>query len=1811
MHAPGFRHTRAPNRRLILKCHARACEHFVSPRARARTKWCQHTRARARSPQTQGSHARGSPPYDTRTRANKIVATVARAQTILYRQARACGQQCGDASAGPKVCRHARGREQNRGTSRARAQLLGHHARVCRHAIVATRARAAKLRTNQKPPTQTGRGRRQRPRAQSSSRSSTRSRSNAAAQPAGAAEVGAGTASDDAGGDDAAAAEDDDNADDFFRIVGVWERTGSRSRRTLMETIEVRFHDWEHAKHPETLLAACIERLLHRVLAGRPAPLRVGLSLQPPGWDNCFHIPMRAPEQNSASALAAAIEAFAKQYDALDLFSADVRFKVAAVWPLPGANVGGACAANEQQARGALRCRSFVPVINGAAGDRWCLARAIVIGLADRQLCTLEQRPVLQFRHFCTGQVGAAGAPAAFQLLQAAGVSHDLPTYGVPEAKRIQHWLDATLGAQQVRLVIFARESGFRVAWKGELPARFNLCVVAQNSHYGYIQRPEQLFHVSLSARFAHMHAHVQARQYCVDCEQMVDRRTHPQGCRALCSQCLRFGWGRPCARVPGEGAPLRCDDCQFVFENRDCFEAHRRQVDPPPPGWQQDRRRGQRPHRSMCAERRVCHRCAQVVWVRHGAHQCGVFGNAVQQHQQQQQFCRRCQAMHDVQWTPHFIQPTIAVQQFGVVAGAPAIAEAMEQVEMLGGAEEADAALVGTEDDDDARQQQQQQPGRRRRRRRHPLRFLFWDVECAQERVEDPAEDDEAAAEHQLAVLKHVPVLVCAEVICERCIALGVDLEREPLRKAPNCCCGAAWRGAPRRQWAQRLHEDAFSDPDDDDAAAAAAHAGRGARERGDETTTNPRRLRFFNTNNNNTNNNNNNAAAGPSAMEQFVDFLLHTGPVDVCTVMLAHNGGRYDVHLLLEELQRQGVRPTRMVATGLRVYTLELGGRYQRHIIAKDTLNFFGCALAKLPATFGLRGVADKPYFPYKYIHEANMDVPLVGRLPPRDDYDPERMRPAERAQFMRWYDAEQQRRQGRSFVLRRELLRYCANDVRILRRAVLRFREVVSELADGMEPFMVAATIAGLALSIYRQCFLPPNVMVHTPEGGFLRRRLASAASRHFFALLEHQRPTWRGRLRTAQWSIGEECVEDDGYRLDAVLYRRVPLRPLAIEYNGCFFHGCPRCYPQRQQRLAGGQPAELLYVRTQQRAWALEHQHGYELKTVWECEFRQLLQRRPNLRLAYTDVCRAVPGPLDLRNDALFGGRTEPFALHYACADNNANTHVGAEEEEIDYLDIVSLYPFVMKYRPFPTGVPNVLTDAQLDARQPPLPWTRPADNPFCGFLLCRVLPPTPAELGARHTLLPFRTRGGRLTFPLCAMCAELGNADGRAKQHPQRQFPRALPRCRHGEQQRAWTHAYTHVELNAALALGYRVLTLYEVWHYEAWASLESGNSLFATYVDTLLRLKVEASGWPSDCTTAEQRARFVADYAQREGIHIDAQQVQPNPGMRAVVKTLLNALWGKLAQRAERDDIRYTGSAREFHDLLLDPRQDVVDFVHINEQLDRCAVRLRHPFVRGPATNNLAVACFVTAHARVYLHARLEEVRLAGGRPLYCDTDSVLFIKRRGAAPLPTEGDALGQLKRELPGRRIVQFFSAGPKNYGFRHVCARTGGDERAERKVRGLELNYVASQLLPFDRMCRMVLNYFGRRRNVERCVAVPQRRFVRTKRAEILTRPSTKLYRPVFTKGLVVAVAPALFDGGGRRDTAFFTRPFGWYDDDDDNNNNNNNNADDAPPEQQQPQAAEDAAEEEEEEEPDVAADDPDANSEDSGDDEWHLL
>lgn len=165
----------------------------------------------------------------------------------------------------------------------------------------------------------------------------------------------------------------------------------------------------------------------------------------------------------------------------------------------------------------------------------------------------------------------------------------------------------------------------------------------------------------------------------------------------------------------------------------------------------------------------------------------------------------------------------------------------------------------------------------------------------------------------------------------------------------------------------------------------------------------------------------------------------------------------------------------------------------------------------------------------------------------------------------------------------------------------------------------------------------------------------------------------------------------------------------------------------------------------------------------------------------------------------------------------------------------------------------------------------------------------------------------------------------------------------------------------------------------------------------------------------------------------------------------------------------------------DFHRWLADPRYNVLDWIHIAENLDRLVVRLKTELCEPVKTNNLPVAAFVTSHARLRLYKYIEQADSEGCHLLYCDTDSVIYAKNRFTAAGVVEGDQLGEMKREMGDRRILEFVAAGPKNYGLRHVNNITGTDERMMCKVRGFELNSLACESLNFETLKRAAFEKF----------------------------------------------------------------------------------------------------------------------------------
>ena len=90
----------------------------------------------------------------------------------------------------------------------------------------------------------------------------------------------------------------------------------------------------------------------------------------------------------------------------------------------------------------------------------------------------------------------------------------------------------------------------------------------------------------------------------------------------------------------------------------------------------------------------------------------------------------------------------------------------------------------------------------------------------------------------------------------------------------------------------------------------------------------------------------------------------------------------------------------------------------------------------------------------------------------------------------------------------------------------------------------------------------------------------------------------------------------------------------------EFNGCYFHGCPTCFPECKAKCN----------KTMERKNLLEPA-GYKVETMWGCEWDQIKKGLPKARRANIEE-QARKQNVRTR-DALMGGRTEAFKSYSKC------------------------------------------------------------------------------------------------------------------------------------------------------------------------------------------------------------------------------------------------------------------------------------------------------------------------------------------------------------------------------------------------------------------------------------------------------------------------------------------------------------------------------------------------------------------------------
>ncbi|XP_015793693.1 uncharacterized protein LOC107370221 [Tetranychus urticae] len=659
--------------------------------------------------------------------------------------------------------------------------------------------------------------------------------------------------------------------------------------------------------------------------------------------------------------------------------------------------------------------------------------------------------------------------------------------------------------------------------------------------------------------------------------------------------------------------------------------------------------------------------------------------------------------------------------------------------------------------------------------------------------------------------------------------------------------------------------------------------------------------------------------------------------------------------------------------------------------------------------------------------------------------------------------------QQQAGVEFDFNKEIIEYCRSDVQILQTSMLKFTTLFKSVT-GLNPITRGFTLASIAMETFRANMLKPESLGITPTIGYGDRKHSVVGT----AWLDSQEKMI-GKKILREHRIGNFYA--DGY---------IPETKQVFEFWGCYFHGCPLCYQDRTHIIRMGDQdisVSVLFDRVQTKRIYYAHR-GMTLHEIWEHELDKC-DPYIKSRISSYEIIKKV-GPISIR-ESFFGGRTNNIKFHHKCTGN----------ERIRYLDFTSLYPYVLKKYQYPMDHPELIQENFVEI------------DSYFGFIKCKVLPPRNMNIA----ILPMRI-GKKLLFPLCRTCAiEMSHSV-----------------CNHTEDDRYLTNTWTSIELQEAVKNGYRIVKIYQILHYP---KPDESDSQFASYIRMWLKIKQEASGWPSWCQTEDDKAKYVFDYKSAEDVDLDPSKIEKNPGKRSIAKLMLNSFWGKLAQNQNMPKTDVLRSYADLWGVLNNPEFETLGLFEANQD----TIIVQHKFNEesiekvNPGKTNIAVASFVTAYARLELFRLLQLIENhREGRVLYFDTDSVVFIERDGDPEIKC-GDYLGELTDEIePGWICTQFVTLGPKNYGYESTGPN--GEVKATIKVKGIKLTAAALDIITIERLVSMISNYIEGQQDE---VLIQQSNITSNKFTHVVrTRCFEKIYRAVSEKRRI--------DGNN-------TRPYGY--------------------------------------------------------------
>lgn len=795
-----------------------------------------------------------------------------------------------------------------------------------------------------------------------------------------------------------------------------------------------------------------------------------------------------------------------------------------------------------------------------------------------------------------------------------------------------------------------------------------------------------------------------------------------------------------------------------------------------------------------------------------------------------------------------------------------------------------------------------------------------------------------------------------------------------------------------------------------------------------------------------------------GLDCVKNFLDFIFN----DLNTfclknnekmkfIAIAHNGKAFDFQFIIKHMLENRQKP-KLLKRGTKILYIS----YKNYKFL-DSINFITLPLSKFPSTFGIEG-SRKGDFPFLFNEPKNWDY--VGFYPPLEYYSPNKLKPNDATKLKVWH----KQNKHKIFVFKDELEKYCHNDVKIMMTAIMLFRYLWIERYQ-IDCFTRSITLPSAIMELFKYKYLSPKTLAVIPHNGYESQRNRSYSSSVWLDYLEEKENIEIVR----EYKIIHYYA--DGY------YKNVTtLEETIFEFLGCYYHGCPKCFPNNRKFKSNGRNSfDQLYKNTQIKLNLLRTK--YIVISLWECEWKEIIKNDQSIsnyvkyHLQSAKRLKCYP-PLDPRN-ALIGGRV-----------NGAKLYHKAEDCKIYHFDIRSLYPFVNKTSIYPYDHPKIIR--QFD--------TLDIDK-YEGLIFCRILPPRQLYFPVLGIKLD-----EKLLFPLCYECAK------------EKQF-----NCDHDERERSLISTWIIPEVKLALREGYKILEIFEIWHFE-----KTSDKLFYDIINDGIKDKIEASGWPKTIKNEKDREVYLKKFELIEGIKLDPNNIQDNPGRRFQGKAQVNCFWGRFA--LNMSNIKSTeiiSDPNTFLKIILDPTLILNDVKPYNEETIEISYSKIPALIESNKNSNILVADFTTGYARMILYDYLKKLER---RVLYFDTDSIIFFAKDGDY-IPETGEFIGDLTDEIDDKNLTieEFVCCGPKSYAY-WIKNNSTGEKNYIIKMKGIRLNLDTKEIISFENLVRLV-EEFCKESCVQSTLDVAQNCFTTTKFNDVIMRENIKSLRITYDKRKVL--------------------------------------------------------------------------------------